>query len=310
MAVGEMAVLLKELGPVALQAFSAIAPYIGQVVNKGLGSGSSTNAQSQNQQTTSNMSGGESSSQTSMQMGNTGGIASLWNNALTTPTGSNWKAAFQASQGSAQTANNLQSGQWAFAQATDMYSNMLSNLGNLWSQTSARSYNRKQAEAQRDWNRMMRQTAYQDTVKDLKAAGLNPILAASNGATASGSGATASTSPGNFSSMTSAAVPSAHAASAQSMYDYGNNTMQFISSAMENINSAKQYGYTDFSKQMYQMASNILEASTESTQEYSTETKNIAEQHLKQVLDDKANFKPEIYKRGGRSSGGGAGRGR
>lgn len=296
--------LLAQAAPYIIQGISAALPYLAQTVANGMGSGSSSNATSQSQQGSSSMSGGESSSQSSIQQGSVGGIASLLGNATSTPTGSNWEQAFTASQGSAQTANNLQNAQWTFAQATNMWSSMMANAGNLWSQTSARSYNRAEAQAQRDWAKMMRGTAYQDTVEDLKAAGLNPILAAHNGATASTSGQSASISPGNFSAMTSAGIPSAHAASAQSMYDYGNNTMQFLNSAMANINNAKQYGFTDLSKQVYQMTSNIMEAAQASTAEYAQETQQIAEKHLQQVLDGKGAM------RGGNFTGDGAGRGR
>lgn len=54
------------------------------------------------------------------------------------------------------------------------------------------SYNSAQAREQRDWQEHMRATAYQATVKDMIAAGINPILAAQLGATSAGSGATAS----------------------------------------------------------------------------------------------------------------------
>lgn len=53
------------------------------------------------------------------------------------------------------------------------------------------SYNSAQARNQRDWQERMRATAYQATVKDMIAAGINPILAAQLGATSAGSGATA-----------------------------------------------------------------------------------------------------------------------
>lgn len=296
--------LLAQAAPYIIQGISAALPYLAQTVANGMGSGSSSNATSQSQQGSSSMSGGESMNQSNVQQGSVGGIASLLGNAASTPTGSNWQQAFNASQGSAQTANNLQNAQWTFAQATNMWSSMMANAGNLWSQTSARSYNRAEAQAQRDWAKMMRGTAYQDTVEDLKAAGLNPILAARNGATASTSGQSASISPGNFSAMTSAGVPSAHAVSAQSMYDYGNNTMQFLNSAMANINNAKQYGFTDLSKQVYQMTSNIMEAAQASTAEYAQKTQQVAEKHLQQVLDGKGAMK------GGNFAGDGAGRGR
>lgn len=286
MALGALASGLLTALPYIAQGVSAVAPYIGQTIQGGSANGSSSNAQSQHSQQSTSMSGGQSGNSQTMTQGSPSGIAGLMQGALGTPTGSNWQQAFQASQGSAQTANNLQTGMWTMAQGMNAFSNMMTNLGNLWSQTSARGYNRAEAAAQREWTRMMRQTAYQDTMKDMKAAGLNPILAASRGATASGSGATASTSPGNFSSMTSAAIPSAHAASAQSMYDYGNNTMQFMDYAMRNINTAKQLGMSSYANQMYQMADQILDASLSSSAEYSTATQQAAHKDLGNILHD------------------------
>lgn len=60
----------------------------------------------------------------------------------------------------------------------------------------AADYNAQQAEINRQWQERMANTVYQRTVKDMKAAGINPILAAQMGlGTASiGSGATASMS--------------------------------------------------------------------------------------------------------------------
>lgn len=57
----------------------------------------------------------------------------------------------------------------------------------------AMEFNREEAAKNRDWQEMMSNTAHQREIKDLKAAGLNPVLSAMNGnGAAVTSGATAS----------------------------------------------------------------------------------------------------------------------
>lgn len=58
----------------------------------------------------------------------------------------------------------------------------------------ARNFNSAEAQAERDWQTEMSNTSYQRAMADMKAAGLNPVLAAKFGGASSGSGASASSS--------------------------------------------------------------------------------------------------------------------
>lgn len=227
-------------------------------------SGSSSSAMSQTGQT----------STSSVQQGSVSGLASFLATALGTPTGNNAQGAFAASQGSATTANDLMSRQWNNANLLNMLSAGSANLMNLLSQTSAKRYNAKEAELARNWQRAMRKTAYQDTVEDLKAAGLNPILAAQTGATSTPSSSGASIGGQTFSHAQAAAIPSAKTAAMQAMYDYGNNNSQAVQQYAQAIMSAKQLGQEYTASQLSQQMSQI----TASTSKQVAKTSQIADQ--------------------------------
>lgn len=200
----------------------------------------------------------------STQQGNISSLGQILNQAMGTATGNNSLGAFLGNLVGAATANRLQNSQWEFANAMNEYQAAKANELNLQAVTSARQYNSLEAEKSRNWSRMMRQTAYQDTVKDLQAAGLNPILAASRGATAAPTGPAASASTGGIGAQaaSAASIPSAKTATMQAMYDYGNNTAQFLNNAMATINNAKQYGFEEVAKNVTQDMLQVSETSS------------------------------------------------
>lgn len=192
--------------------------------------------------TTGNTAQDTTSTGGSTQTGNTGALGNLLSTALGTPTGNNTDAAANFNASQAQTANNLQGAQWNLGNIINMGSMLASNAMSAASQSSAMRYNSKEAKVQRDWQERMSSTSYQRGVKDLEAAGLNPVLAAYNGFGAqTPSGGYGSLGGGQTFGHTQAmAIPAAKNATMQAMYDYGNNTAQIVENYQAAINSAKQ----------------------------------------------------------------------
>lgn len=71
----------------------------------------------------------------------------------------------------------------------DLGGSLISGGLSLYGQNSANAYNAQQAAINRSWQEYMRATQYQTAVKDMQAAGLNPMLAYSQGGAGNLSGA-------------------------------------------------------------------------------------------------------------------------
>lgn len=148
------------------------------------------------------------------------------------------------------------------ANALQMMSGLLSNLANAGSQASAKKYNSAEAAAERAFQKEMRGTAYQDTVKDMIAAGINPILAATNGATTSTSGASASIGSQRYNQQ------SAEAASVSAMYEYGNNTAELADKWYQLSKQSASIKQFKAAKNWEQAASELATSSAKQASDY------------------------------------------
>lgn len=94
---------------------------------------------------------------------------------------------------------------------------------------AATNYNAEEAAKQRAWLERMSNTVYQRTVKDMREAGINPILAANMGlGTASVSGASTATM-GNPMSYMASTYPESQSASQSTSEGYSNSYSQSLS---------------------------------------------------------------------------------
>lgn len=93
-----------------------------------------------------------------------------------------------------------------------------------------RNFQSEEATKNRQWQEKMANTAYQRAVEDLKKAGLNPILAATNGGAATGSGAQASGSMASGQAASSG-LASGSAASGSNYSGQGFNMSESLATA-------------------------------------------------------------------------------
>lgn len=156
-----------------------------------------------------------------------------------------WSGIFQGNQSNfnqnaMNSANALNQG--FLNQQQNYNQNMMNqaNAMNLYFMERQMAYNAMEAQKNRDWQEYMSNTSYQRAVKDMVKAGINPILAASNGGAGTGTGSAASASMPS-SALATSGLQSADMASISAL-----SGQAFMEAAPLQMLSALTNGMTNF----------------------------------------------------------------
>lgn len=117
-------------------------------------------------------------------------------------------ASKKSSDAAAQATSSANATNWDMWHGANAYNTAEAEKARAFSAESANTemaYNSAQAAQARDWTKMMSDTSYQRAIGDLKSAGLNPMLAYSQGGASSGGGVSASGAMANSPSASSSA---------------------------------------------------------------------------------------------------------
>lgn len=193
-------------------------------------------------------------SSTSQSYGESNGIAENWSNS--------WNQAENWGNSSSYAEDSSWSRTFGReASAQDIINAAVANREqrDLWAMQAA--YNSKEAERNRNFQAAMSNTAYQRAVADLKAAGLNPILAVANMGASTPAGGAASTG------LASSAKATAYAESQGGSQGYSRS-------------NSSSYGYSKGGSDSYGYSKNNsynTSSSSSSGYEYSNSTNNVRE---------------------------------